>query len=634
MDLIQLRRDTVANWNSANPILALGEVGIVINTDSTVTNPVQFKVGNGQISWNTLPLQVAASISSITVNGRTVAGPSDDKVQDIKVTVSGSNTAGHLTSIAADGAIVDAGRDAASFVGTGSIAQTLGTDIAKVPSQKLLNDTSASVNTHIIAVSSSVGALVDQLVSGTLVPAYADDLKGTSTSRVEDTWTAYIRTTAGDLDIKSDETIQVESLAAVCDAASNSSFNMTSVRFNNFNALNPSQVLANAAITGNTVSSDSSYKVAYFRCVKGTWGSYGESTENNGYLFTDSSGNKVAPVAVKLCASIPTVGATISAVSTHAHNGYTYYLPASESYLCAQFANSVNLSTICAHIAWSNKDDDKYEAYVAGDTLALGTIISSRFGGNMNGIIQGAETVCDTITITGTTARSVKRCAKATLANLTWTMIAPVTESDAHRFEATISNIKADGLYQIPANLIISGNFILENQKLIFESNTIDTVNALTTALGAHTVVYETATESTYTDTLSNAANLHGHDMGTEEIVGATNLNFKIVTAYVQGLKDYLRGLPAELRVYNKVIAHTFNSLNGELRSLKEIVKTLQSYIHDYMVAGKPVFTEGSGSPVIVPDTVWQFYMDNVANVGYVSMANTSSGDWKRITNV
>lgn len=44
---IQFRRDTAANWSSANPLLAQGEVGYEYDTG-------RFKVGNGTTSWTSL----------------------------------------------------------------------------------------------------------------------------------------------------------------------------------------------------------------------------------------------------------------------------------------------------------------------------------------------------------------------------------------------------------------------------------------------------------------------------------------------------------------------------------------------------------------------------------------------------
>jgi hypothetical protein len=44
---IQLRRGTAAQWTSANPTLAEGEMGVETDTDL-------FKIGNGSTAWNSL----------------------------------------------------------------------------------------------------------------------------------------------------------------------------------------------------------------------------------------------------------------------------------------------------------------------------------------------------------------------------------------------------------------------------------------------------------------------------------------------------------------------------------------------------------------------------------------------------
>lgn len=45
---IQLRNDTAANWTSANPTLARGEVGVEIDTN-------KMKIGTGSATWADLP---------------------------------------------------------------------------------------------------------------------------------------------------------------------------------------------------------------------------------------------------------------------------------------------------------------------------------------------------------------------------------------------------------------------------------------------------------------------------------------------------------------------------------------------------------------------------------------------------
>ncbi len=56
--LIQVRRDTAANWTSVNPTLAAGEVGF--ETDTNL-----FKIGTGSTAWNALIYQVA-KLSTVT----------------------------------------------------------------------------------------------------------------------------------------------------------------------------------------------------------------------------------------------------------------------------------------------------------------------------------------------------------------------------------------------------------------------------------------------------------------------------------------------------------------------------------------------------------------------------------------
>ena len=46
-DMIQIRRDTAANWTSVNPVLAQGELGIETDT-------LKIKAGNGTTVWNSL----------------------------------------------------------------------------------------------------------------------------------------------------------------------------------------------------------------------------------------------------------------------------------------------------------------------------------------------------------------------------------------------------------------------------------------------------------------------------------------------------------------------------------------------------------------------------------------------------
>jgi ethanolamine ammonia-lyase large subunit len=69
---IQFRRGTASEWTSANPTLAVGEMGIETDTD-------QFKIGDGTTAWNSLAYggiagaTGAAGDPTLTINQQTAS---------------------------------------------------------------------------------------------------------------------------------------------------------------------------------------------------------------------------------------------------------------------------------------------------------------------------------------------------------------------------------------------------------------------------------------------------------------------------------------------------------------------------------------------------------------------------------
>ena len=60
--LIQVRRDTAAQWFSVNPTLAPGEQGFETDTG-------KFKIGTGSTAWNSLAYAFNATISTSLPSG-------------------------------------------------------------------------------------------------------------------------------------------------------------------------------------------------------------------------------------------------------------------------------------------------------------------------------------------------------------------------------------------------------------------------------------------------------------------------------------------------------------------------------------------------------------------------------------
>jgi|688.fasta_scaffold11530_18 hypothetical protein len=69
--IIQLRRDTAANWTTTNPVLAAGETGFETDTDL-------FKIGDGTTTWTSLPYNVVLPTDSRLSDARTPTAHTHD----------------------------------------------------------------------------------------------------------------------------------------------------------------------------------------------------------------------------------------------------------------------------------------------------------------------------------------------------------------------------------------------------------------------------------------------------------------------------------------------------------------------------------------------------------------------------
>lgn len=83
---IQLRRDTAANWTSANPVLAQGEFGLETDT-------ARYKIGNGSTAWTSLAYSSlpsnAIDTNAIDAKGDLLVGTADNTVGRLAVGTNG-----------------------------------------------------------------------------------------------------------------------------------------------------------------------------------------------------------------------------------------------------------------------------------------------------------------------------------------------------------------------------------------------------------------------------------------------------------------------------------------------------------------------------------------------------------------
>lgn len=100
---IQWRRDTAANWTSANPTLAAGEAAYETDTN-------KFKLGNGSTAWNSLaygglsgtmvsPIITGAAQESVVVSGTGFAGYTFDVISGSVQYITANSTANGTLNI-------------------------------------------------------------------------------------------------------------------------------------------------------------------------------------------------------------------------------------------------------------------------------------------------------------------------------------------------------------------------------------------------------------------------------------------------------------------------------------------------------------------------------------------------------
>jgi len=151
-DQIQLRRDTAANWTSANPILASGEFGLETDTD-------QFKVGDGTTAWTSLGyggIQGPQGIQGI--QGET--GPQGPQGEPGEVTADGVFTLTNKTLVAPiiTGTVVE---DVYAWTATTGAVTTE------------LEPANGSIQT--VTLTGSITSLTDNIATGEAITLIIDD---------------------------------------------------------------------------------------------------------------------------------------------------------------------------------------------------------------------------------------------------------------------------------------------------------------------------------------------------------------------------------------------------------------------------------------------------------------------------
>ena len=442
---------------------------------------------------------------------------------------------------------------------TAALSAEMGKELNQNKADKDLGNLSAAGQAKFDAKANTKGTY-EELVAGDLVSL---------NDRVTVKDKFVIRSTAGDESIDSSRDALLLELIGGCGDAEAHAFKINAMRWNKANALDPSAWASGktsgyitGAVSGGTIGTGS-HKLCIIRCPKCEAGEYGTAAANNGYLLTDSEGNNMKVgdgtiIGVWHCPTLPAVGSEVTTVTEHTFTGHTekFYLP-DEGYMVVEMAGDANLSSICAHLAWS-KDYDKFTAYTSPAELVVAvSALTSKFqtatvNGKtcivLRGIEQGNGGIFDRVTIYpeggGTYERNI---AAQLLTGLTWTETEIEGEVVEGEGEATsgyryTASLPTTGTYAAMRDGLIRSDIdgmILEGYKLTYDST--EQITPATAFAGLY-VDYQIATPVTGTHSINPTGKLP-NDMGTEEVIGGEWATGTIVISYMRGFKDSVRAL-------------------------------------------------------------------------------------------
>lgn len=445
-----------------------------------------------------------------------------------------------------------------------ALSAQMGRQLEQSKAGKDLDNLSAAGEARFSAKANTKGTY-EELVAGDIVSL---------NDRVEVADKFVVRTTAGSESIDSGNDALLLQIIGGCGDTEDKAFKINALRWNRTNQIDPSAWASGktsgyilGAVTEGTIVSGQ-HKLCIIRCPECEVGEYGTAEKNNGYLLTDGGGNnkKVGDgtvVGVWHSATLPAVGAEVTAVTEHVFSGHPerFYVPV-EGYMIVEVAGDTNLSELSAHLAWS-KDYGEFSAYSSPAEISLAvSALTSKFQTEtvngktcivLRGIEQGNGGIFDNVIIYpeggGTYERNI---ASQLLTGLTWTEEVINSESvdgeepivSGYRYSASLPTT---GTYAAMYDALIRSDvdgINVNGYILVYES--AEQIIPATEFAGKY-LDYQMATSVTGTHTI-NPTGKKPDDMGTEEVVGGGHATGTIVISYMRGFKDTTRAVIADFR--------------------------------------------------------------------------------------
>lgn len=413
--------------------------------------------------------------------------------------------------------------------------------------------------------------LEDNLVEGNVVPAFAGDIKSWNggSSRVDNTFSEQVRTTAGSVSIDSRRDASALKIVAKED------FYAQALRFTGKNLLRDA-----VDITGGC-----------FMLVPALpFGRFGTADEPNGLLFTDSDGTNLRPTVrfKALSDGEPTsINDGVACPYTDAE-GYRFYNPSAIGFV---IISGITKANTCARVAWSGVGLP-YNVHVAIDAAD-----DAGFTIEIAPIIHAIHSY-DLMLVAGSKADWFERISKTqgrwhrVVDRVKPTWETEQNEDGSYTHKATISAMKGGG-EAVCADAAV---------ELIVSGTEISYIDMNETATAAY-VKYELATEGTGVSALEMDGPVE--DFGLEKLTHVIGSAF-VTMEYSRNYQDSLRAL-IDGELEEKVA-----TVSDKVDSLAEDVEDLLLGADDHMAAAwnldqsSPVAIDKKGNDTSVD---WDFFL-------------------------
>ena len=465
-------------------------------------------------------------------------------------------------------------------------------------------------NSIAAAILVAITNLTNKLTSGEVVPALAQNIYDWAERKeltVENSWTDFVRTTAGDIHI--DDTIPARLLSIVAEEDC-SADSLKSTRFN---------------LLGNATVINGGYCILVPALPFGT---FGMSDKPNGVLFTNRQGENISPIVYfkKYTDGFPENATDGIICDSVVSNGYTFFTCQEPGYM---LVSDIVYNNTCMHIAWGH-DYDRFVAPSAGTTIDLKDVINEVHSDvkKLLAINTGHYLVADEIQFGTEIATWHRRVGRV---KPTWTTeeIAHVNEgteeeSFTYLHSATISGMKANGLIEFENGL---HNYIIDGNVISYTDHEAEPVDTF--------IKYELTSEvvGEFAETNPYIVDNNGLEY-FENATGKAYVTARYTQTYPESIANLLH------RVDNNiipVISEAFASQNERIKALEDMllgqskidlkVRTLDA--EDILICGNKVVLSGEGAPEIVPRFIGQKYLDLTNNKVYTAFQLTNStGDW------